>query len=679
MDSAHLLVVDDDARLRTLLHRFLSEQGFRITTAADAAAARQALSSMSFDLLVLDVMMPGESGLDLTESLRREGHEVPILMLTAAGGPEDRIAGFEHGADDYLAKPFEPRELALRIRTILKRAAPAMPAGLPQAPVQLGPHWFDPERGELRGADGTQRLTGGEAALLSALPRRRGADARGDRRRPGHAGSRRARGGRAGHAPAPQDRARPARAALPADHSPSRLRAAARRLMKRVGRLIRGLLPRGLLGRALLIILLPLLILQGVALQLFYGGHLDVISRRLAGGVAGDVGMVTELLSRFPSEDDRGWIFHEAAWRFDLSLAFEPAASIAGGANRPSWLPILPLEDDLVQALRERMRLPFDTDWQSDPRSVIIRVQMPDGVLHVEAPRKRLFFGTLYLFVIWLVGTSLLLFLVAALFMKNQVRAIRRLASAAESFGIGRQHGPIKPEGAAEVRQAAAAFNQMQGRIRRFINQRTEMLAGISHDLRTPLTRLRLSLAMLPPGAEEDATAMGEDVAEMERLIATYLSFARGEVTEQSQPADLAELVRDLATKARRSGTRLAVEAPDTLVLPLRVDALRRCLGNLLDNARAHAARIVVALREVPLMEAGRAPSRWVEITVDDDGPGIPEASREEAFRPFASFSAGGTGLGLAIARDIARAHGGDVVLEGSPLGGLRARVRLPA
>jgi two-component system osmolarity sensor histidine kinase EnvZ len=449
--------------------------------------------------------------------------------------------------------------------------------------------------------------------------------------------------------------------------------------MKRIARLIRGLLPRGLLGRTLLIILLPLMILQGVALQLFYGGHLDVISRRLAGGVAGDVGMVTELMMRFPSEADRGWIFHEAAWRFDLSLAFERGATMSAGGFRQGWLPILPLEGDLVQALGERMRLPFDTDWQSDPRSVIIRVQLPDGVLHVEAPRKRLFFGTLYLFVIWMVGTSFLLFLVAALFMKNQVRSIRRLAAAAEAFGTGRQHGAIKPEGAAEVRQAAAAFNQMQGRIRRFITQRTEMLAGISHDLRTPLTRLRLGIAMLPAGTEEDASAMIEDVAEMERLISTYLAFARGEGTEQSQPADLAELVRDIAARAPKEGAALSVEAPDSLVLPLRVDALRRCLGNLLDNARRHAARIVVALEEVPRADGARAGTQWVQITVDDDGPGIPEDSREEAFKPFASFSDGGTGLGLAIARDIARAHGGDIILGSSPLGGLRARVRLPA
>ncbi|MFZ6763866.1 ATP-binding protein [Pseudoroseomonas sp. WGS1072] len=457
------------------------------------------------------------------------------------------------------------------------------------------------------------------------------------------------------------------------------LRRLLRAPLRALGAPLRLILPRGLLGRALLIILLPLLILQGVALQLFYGGHLDVISRRLAGGVAGDVGMVVELLSRHPLESERGWIFREAAWRLDLSLAFEPGAVIAPGAARQSWLPILPLEGDLNQALQERVGLPFDTDWQSDPRSVIIRVQMPDGLLHVEAPRKRLFFGTLYLFVIWLVGTSLLLFIVAALFMKNQVRAIRRLASAAEAFGVGREVGPIKPEGAREVRQAAAAFNQMQGRIRRFISQRTEMLAGISHDLRTPLTRLRLGLAMLPPGAEEDAAAMTEDVAEMDRMIATYLTFARGEGLEQSQPADLAEMVRDLAERARKDGAAVSVDTPEALVLPVRIDALRRCLGNLLDNARRHARRIAVAIDETMRQEGGRAPGRWVQITVDDDGPGIPEVSREEAFKPFTSFSSGGTGLGLAIARDIARAHGGDISLEASPLGGLRARVRLPA
>jgi two-component system, OmpR family, phosphate regulon response regulator OmpR len=173
-DAPHLLVVDDDARLRALLQRFLNEQGFRVTSAADAAAARGALRSVSFDLLVLDVMMPGESGLELVASLRREGSAVPVLMLTAAGAPDDRVAGLESGADDYLPKPFDPRELALRIRTILRRAAAPPPPPAGPMPVQLGPRWFDPERGELRGSEGAVRLTQGEAALLGALAARPG-------------------------------------------------------------------------------------------------------------------------------------------------------------------------------------------------------------------------------------------------------------------------------------------------------------------------------------------------------------------------------------------------------------------------------------------------------------------------------------------------------------------------
>ncbi len=269
-------------------------------------------------------------------------------------------------------------------------------------------------------------------------------------------------------------------------------------------------------------------------------------------------------------------------------------------------------------------------------------------------------------------GASLLLFGIAALFMRNQVRSIRRLAAAAEAFGIGRDIGAIKPEGATEVRQAATAFNRMQERIRRFLQQRTEMLAGVSHDLRTPLTRLRLALAVLPAGEElrQDVADMTADVEEMERMIAAYLAFARGEGTEQARPTDITAVLQEVAAGARRAGAEVVLDSPSELVLPLRADALRRAVTNLVDNARRHARHVALA--------ASRLGERFVLVTVDDDGPGIPVDRREDAFRPFESDSSGGTGLGLSIARDIVRAHGGDIVLEDSPLGGLRARIQLP-
>jgi two-component system osmolarity sensor histidine kinase EnvZ len=441
-----------------------------------------------------------------------------------------------------------------------------------------------------------------------------------------------------------------------------------RRAGKGVARAIRWFLPRGMLGRSLLMILVPLLVVQLVALQIFYGSHLDVISRRLTAGVAGEVAMLAELMLR-ESDEMRGVVAREAAWRLDLSMAFQQGARMQA-VRRPEAMPLLPLEEDLDLALEERLSLPFDTDW-SDRRSVVIRVQLPDGVLTAEVPRKRLFTSTLYIFFIWLVGSAALITAVSVVFMRNQVRAIRRLASAAEAFGKGRDVGAIRPEGATEIRQAATAFNRMQERIRRFVAQRTEMLAGISHDLRTPMTRINLGLAMLPRSAEteQDLAALAEDLAEMERLISAYLSFARGEGTEQVQPTDLTELVRDVAGKARRAGAAVSVTTSGPLVLPLRADAIRRCLGNLLDNARRHAGRSAVTLQ---------AEHGWAEVLIDDNGPGIPEAEREQAFRAFATSRADGSGLGLAIARDIVRAHGGDIVLEDSPLGGLRARLRLP-
>jgi two-component system osmolarity sensor histidine kinase EnvZ len=251
------------------------------------------------------------------------------------------------------------------------------------------------------------------------------------------------------------------------------------------------------------------------------------------------------------------------------------------------------------------------------------------------------------------------------------VRAIRRLAAAAEAFGVGRDIGAIRPEGATEVRQAATAFNRMQERVRRFLVQRTEMLAGVSHDLRTPLTRLRLALEMMPAREElrEDVAEMTADVEEMERMIGGYLAFARGEGAEQAEPVNLSAVLEEVAAGARRSGAEVEVDVPSALTLSLRGNAVRRAITNLVDNARRHAHRVALAA-----MPQGH----MVFVTVDDDGPGIPLERRESVFRPFESDAAGGTGLGLTIARDIVRAHGGEILLEDSPLGGLRARIRLP-
>jgi two-component system osmolarity sensor histidine kinase EnvZ len=329
------------------------------------------------------------------------------------------------------------------------------------------------------------------------------------------------------------------------------------------------------------------------------------------------------------------------------------------------------MDDDLAAALNEKFNTPFTMDWSSNPRIVRIELQLPEGVLMTEAPRKRLAIGTFFLFVGWLVGSAFLLFGIAAIFMRNQVRAIRRLARSAEAFGMGRDVPPIHPEGADEVRQAAVAFNRMQERIRRFLAQRTEMLAGVSHDLRTPLTRLRLALAMLPHTAEleQDVAEMTADVAEMDRMIGAYLAFARGEGTEQPQPANLAEILNDVAAGARRSGTRIVAKIPHDLPLKLRSGAIKRAVTNLVGNAARHGRHVVLG---------AEAQGRSVLVTVDDDGPGIPADRRESVFKPFETDTTGGTGLGLTIARDIVRAHGGDIVLEDSPLGGLRARIRLP-
>jgi two-component system osmolarity sensor histidine kinase EnvZ len=272
-----------------------------------------------------------------------------------------------------------------------------------------------------------------------------------------------------------------------------------------------------------------------------------------------------------------------------------------------------------------------------------------------------------------MVGSSLVFLAIATVFLRNQVKSLRRLAAAAEAFGKGRPVSFTKAEGALEVRQAGAAFIRMRERIDRQIRQRTEMLAGVSHDLRTPLTRMKLALALL--GEDSAAAELKSDVAEMERLVNLYLDFARGEGTETTADTDLSLLIEDVAATTQRQGAPLTLGRIEELVLPVRPNALRRCLANLIANARHYGRHVWVS--SVPVADG-------VDILVDDDGPGIPAAERERVFQPFIRLdtsrnpSTGGVGLGLTIARDVARSHGGDVRLETSPQGGLRARVHLP-
>ncbi|MBE7618748.1 HAMP domain-containing protein [Gluconacetobacter entanii] len=445
-------------------------------------------------------------------------------------------------------------------------------------------------------------------------------------------------------------------------------------VMRHLDRLVRRVLPRSLLGRMLLIGFIPLLVTQGISLELFYGNYLKIVSRRLSAGVVNNIAMTIDIMERYPAPSDRAWILRDVRDRAQLHMTWREGESLQRvGSNHV----LGPVDDDLVRDLRVAIGRPAFVDWKSDRHIVSVFIQMPDGVLRVDTPRKRLDVAPVWLFVAWATGSALLLFCIAAFFMRNQVRAIRRLARAAELFGLGRDIDPIHPEGAQEIRKAAVAFNRMRDRIFRFVEQRTSVLAGVSHDLRTPLTRLRLTLAMVPrqgtiraADLQPDIEDMVADVGEMERMIESYLSFARGEGAEVPAMVDVRELLEEVATAARRAGARdVSVLVTRASYIVVRPAAFRRVLSNIVDNARRHASHIRLSAR--------KKRSSTV-IYVDDDGCGIDESRRESVFRPFESGRDGGTGLGLAIARDIIHAHGGEIRLDSSPSGGLRVRIVIP-
>jgi two-component system, OmpR family, osmolarity sensor histidine kinase EnvZ len=453
----------------------------------------------------------------------------------------------------------------------------------------------------------------------------------------------------------------------------ARLRSAATRLSSgwvRTGRLLKAVMPKGLYARSLLIIIAPMVILQSVVAFVFMERHWNLVTQNLSAAVVRDIAALIELSKIQPKDTEQVLVKRIAQEKLGLVVDFLPIADMPPPGPKPFFSL---LDQALSLELRRQIGRPFWTDTVGRSALVEIRIQLDNAVMRVFARRSAAYASNSEIFLLWMVGTSLVLLTVAILFLRNQIRPILRLADAAESFGKGRDAPNFRPRGAREVRRAAQAFMEMKQRIERAIEQRTAMLAGVSHDLRTVLTRFKLELELL--GDSPEAELLKKDVDEMGRMLEAYLAFARGDAGETAAPTDMAAFLDELKVDAERNGHKTSVIFHGPPIVTVKPAAFKRCLANLVSNAARFAASIAIT---------GHRDHRWLTVTVDDDGPGIPGPMREEVFKPFLRLDdarnqdEGGTGLGLAIARDIARSHGGEITLSDSPLGGLRAAVRVP-
>ena len=451
-----------------------------------------------------------------------------------------------------------------------------------------------------------------------------------------------------------------------------RVLARARDLWRRGARGLAEMLPKGLYKRSLLIVILPMVLLQTAVTFAFMQHHWELVTRRLSEAVARDVGALTDLYQKLPPGQDDAFLVNLASERFRMDATLLPAGPLPPAMPKSFFGALDPLTRTLPSEIKTQVHKPFWLDTVGRSGLMEIRVDLGDRVLRLVTRRSLAYEANAHIFVLWMLGAMIVLLTVAIIFLRNQIRPILRLARAAEDFGKGRDID-FSPHGAREVRQAGHAFIEMKRRIERATEQRTAMLNGVSHDLRTILTRFKLSLALLDNSPDSDL--LQKDIDEMGRMLEGYLAFARGDTSESSTSTDLAALLEELRADAERHGAAIDLETKGDLDIRVRPTAIKRCVGNLVANAQRHADRVrIVGTRE----------PQFVTIIVDDDGVGIPTAHREDVFRPFYRLDEArnqddaGAGLGLAIARDIARSHGGDITLSDSPLGGLRAAVRIP-
>lgn len=439
--------------------------------------------------------------------------------------------------------------------------------------------------------------------------------------------------------------------------------------------LFKRTMPRGLFGRSLLIIVMPVVLLQAVVTYLLFDRQWDAVTMRISRAAAAQIVLFVQSYETLGPERFQ----LEAIKLRETSFGLVPMVKQGERIPETESPAYDVLRRVFERELSARINRPVWIDSSSQPDQVDIRIQLDGAVMHILAESKRVMSTNTHVWVLWMIGTSLVFLSVAILFLRNQIRPIERLADVAEAFGKGRDVLDFRPSGATEVRRASLAFLEMKERISRFVQQRTEMLAGVSHDLRTPLTRMKLELAMMKD--EPSIQALKGDLEEMEHMLEEYLAFARGQSGEGAVETDLKQLLQETTVNAQRKAdarmpTRtITLNVPAVLRLEVRPNAVLRCVTNLVENAVRHGSVI-----EINATESESS----IDIAVEDNGPGIPPERREEAFRPFhrldsgRSLVTGGAGLGLAIARDIARGHGGEILLETSHLGGLRAVLTLP-
>ena len=435
--------------------------------------------------------------------------------------------------------------------------------------------------------------------------------------------------------------------------------------------MLRRYLPKSLYARVALIVILPIFLMQSIITYVFFDRHWELVSSNLSANVAGQIALVARLHTTQPNATMRRAVERYALEDLDLNVRFEEGKFIPS-EDKLSLIAVY--NKTLDRELDERLAQEYWINTASWPAYVEVRVQLDDGYLVFFARRDRVYATTGPIFVMWLVGATLLVGWIAIIFLRNQVRSILRLANAAEAFGRGRDAPDFRPTGATEVRRAGRAFIAMRERIKRHLQQRTTMLAGVSHDLKTPLTRMKLALAMQPDTA--DTLALREDVQEMERMLEAYLDFARDLSTDEKQDVvNVRALLEEIAAATKRAGHDVAVDAPAGLTATGRRNALKRALTNLVSNGFKYADHVWIAARR----NGGN-----IDFIVDDDGDGIAPDKRDDAFKPFVRLdeargqNIAGVGLGLSVVRDVARSHGGEIILSESPQGGLRATFRLP-